>query len=325
MEGNKNISEELRLISGFVATISRVTPYGLPDGYFAGLAGKVLDRVRAGETLPKLGLDAAGETDWSGNDREPGLSPDDIRIPEFLGAGSSAPVYSVPEGYFEGFAGKLMSRIKAGQGVGEPDQSPREELALLSPLLSRIDKKMPFEVPQGYFDELSGTVAANIGLLSGHAEAENLSPLLAGLKDKQVYQAPKGYFESFSDTVLTKVKKPVPAARVISIGGRKNWWKYAAAAVMTGLILSGGWLKLHHSGSGAGTIDLNTSLSNVSDQEIESYLDNHNVPVAESVPNSTPPLHITHSDIKNMFGDIPHTEFNQYINDHWAIKDPATN
>ena len=295
MEGKENISEELRLISGFVAGISRETPYALPEGYFEGLADKVLERVRT-------------------------------------------PIYSVPAGYFEGFAEKLMGRIKAEipSPPGEAEMSsPLEELAMLSPFLSRIDKKMPFEVPEGYFSSLP--VLTTRLAMDDQTDLHQLNQdsLLAGLKNIPVYQAPEGYFNELADTILEKVKqqdreqqnapgKQQAPARVVSFGRRRNWWKYAAAAVVTGLILTGGWLKLHNSPLTA-PADITKSLSNVSDQEIESYLDNQNLPLADDLANSTASVDITESDIKSLLGDVPDGELKEYIDEHGDVKDPVTN
>jgi hypothetical protein len=285
--------------------------------------------------------------------------------PDSLGSDNQGPVYSVPEGYFEGFAEKLMSRIKAGQQTGAlPDKplateedslqssqpipefaSPREELESLSPFLSRIDKKMPFAVPQGYFEELSAMVATNLAsgtvatdLANDPSSQEVLSPLLAGLRNKQVYQAPQSYFDSFPGTVLAAVKKQafdIPAvsekqsapAKVISLGVRRNWWKYSAAAAVVGLVLTGGWLWTHTSvATGTGNIDITNSLPKVSDQEIESYLDTNNVPVADAVANSTASLDdLTDNDIKNFLGDVPGVELEEYIDEHGDAKNLSTN
>lgn len=331
MEGKENISAELRLISAFVADIGRSTPYGLPDGYFESLAGKVLGRIRDGEANLELTSDRA-----DGQER-----------PEFLGVPGSGPAYSVPEGYFERFAENLMSRIKASQktekktnidnGVAEweqlpaletvPGQSAREELAGLSSLLSRVDKKMPFDIPEGYFDSLAGTA------------------LLAGLKDKPLYQVPEGYFAQLSDSILERVSPAViqvadkkeaysgkqPAgAKMISLSGRRNWWKYSAAAAVAGLILTGGWLWTHRSvGTAPGSIDISKTLPTLSDQDIENYLDTNNitnsVPLPDELANSTASLDITDNDIKSFLGDVSDGELKQYIDEHGALKDLATN
>jgi hypothetical protein len=328
MEGKDNILHELRLISGFVAGISRVTPYALPEAYFESLADQVLLHVRAG-ILPKDQKSGPipGNAGFALPDPSEGATGD----PEFRSFGSQELVYSVPTGYFEGFASKLMARIKTGQEMSETGE---EELALLSPFLSRIDKKMPFQVPEGYF----AGVTASLSLITGRAEMieekndeflpvtageEYLSSLLTGLKDKPAYQVPEGYFNELAATILGKVKQPAPA-KIISFSQRRTWWKYAAAAVVTALFLTGGWLKLHNSPATAPS-DITKIGSNVSDQEIESYLDNQNVPLADDLANSTASVDVSDNDIKNMFGDIPDTELKQYMDEHKAIKDLATN
>ncbi len=171
MQSKENISEELRLISEYVASIPRGAqpPYVVPEGYFEGLAGSIMDSIA-----------------FSSEQRLIKDNP-----------------YAVPQGYFEGFAGKLLARIKAGQSG-----DPREELSVLSPLLDRIDKKTPFEAPEGYFSNLTGNVLSGVQAIGFvNDELENLSPLLTGLRDKAVYQVPEGYFDNLSHSVLTQLKQ----------------------------------------------------------------------------------------------------------------------
>src|ERR1700748_2917044 len=100
MEGKENILEELKQISAFVAGISRVTPYGLPEGYFEDLASKVLVRIRAGEGLRNFGADNPPFLPYRTDQHTDNIGPE---LPASL---STDPVYSVPTGYFEGFAEK---------------------------------------------------------------------------------------------------------------------------------------------------------------------------------------------------------------------------
>jgi hypothetical protein len=66
-------------------------------------------------------------------------------------------------------------------------------------------------------------------------ELETLSPFLSGLKKEMPYDVPQGYFDSLS-------KGPVKQeTKVISIVHRK-WFRYAAAAVVTGIMVLGGFL-----------------------------------------------------------------------------------
>lgn len=77
-----------------------------------------------------------------------GISPELARI------GLAAPYQEVPAGYFDKLAGEIMSRIK-----NEESASAGEEMAILSPLLSRLDRKTPFSVPKGYFEQLSPNIS----------------------------------------------------------------------------------------------------------------------------------------------------------------------
>jgi len=226
---------------------------------------------------------------------------------------SSAP-FQVPEGYFEGFAGGVLARIKAGQGAraysGEPAATglseAAEELSLLSPLLSGISRKAPYQVPEGYFEELS--------------------PILTGLRERPVYTVPEGYFEELAGQIVSRVK-PAPA-RIVTMRRPGTWWRYSAAAVVVGLVLTLGWLRLHTSGRNGTPVDVAHSLYTVSDQEIQNYLDNHNnIPLAEpdSILNSTATLNVDENDVKNLLGDIPDGELKQYLEEHGGTKDVATN
>jgi hypothetical protein len=297
MQSKENIVEELKLISEFVAAIPRGTqhPFDLPQGYFEGLSDRVMEA---------------------------------IKIPLF----TKDNPYAVPQGYFEEFAGKLLARIKAGQSG-----DPREELSVLSPLLDRIDKRSPFQIPEGYFSHLSGAVlsgAQAIGFVND--ELEKLPSLMAGLRDKSVYEVPEGYFDGLAGNILALAKKPATApAAVISMNSRDNgrrrsigkWLKYSAAAVTAGLILTMGWLGFHNPANGTGSTDLVANLSKVSDQEILNYLESQNMPLAETTANSTATatLDLNDADVKNILGNVPDAELDQYMEDNGGTKNPVTN
>ncbi len=240
--------------------------------------------------------------------------------------------YVVPQGYFEEFAGKLLARIKAGQSG-----DPREELSVLSPLLDRIDKKSPFQAPRDYFDNLTGNVLSGVGAIDFvNDELENLSSLMTGLRDKTVYRTPEGYFDGLSDTILARLRVPARLAPVIPMDAHKRgavtrrlstrkWFRYSAAAVTAGLILTMGWLGLHNPAPSAGGNELSASLSTVSDQEILNYLENQNIPLSETMSTSTAAaVEFNDADVKNILGNVPDEELNQYLDDSGS-KDPVTN
>ena len=156
-------------------------------------------------------------------------------------------VYTVPVGYFDGLATQVLNRIKAMEATNSV-----EELGYLSPMLSGISKQMPYVVPAGYFNGLEERMlqAVHVSNQTAKEEIETLSPLLSGLKKEMSarpghsdgpYSIPQGYFESLTEKIVADEKKP--AMKVISLISRK-WFRYAAAAVVIGIIAMTGFLFL---------------------------------------------------------------------------------
>ena len=146
-------------------------------------------------------------------------------------------IYTVPVGYFDGLAAKVLSRINAIEAVNGV-----EELGYLSPMLGNISKKMPYTVPAGYFEGIAEkalqTVHNNNHVKSAKEELATLSTLLSGLNKKMPYAVPQGYFENLAKEINTEETRP--AAKIISITSRK-WFRYAAAAAITGIIFLAGF------------------------------------------------------------------------------------
>src|SRR2546423_15664294 len=99
-----------------------------------------------------------------------------------LAAASSENAYSVPNGYFEGFAEKMLNLVKE-----EDDQT----------FLSLLPKNNPYQVPADYFDELElkilSTVRNHPDYLrdesfgqTSREELESISPLLNSLNKEPV-------------------------------------------------------------------------------------------------------------------------------------------
>lgn len=318
MDVKNEISEELRSLSAVVATISRENPYGVPDGYFSDLATMIL------------------------------LKTGGLNSPKSL-------IFSVPEGYFEGFAQHVLGRIKAGAGSGGVIPEPEE----LPAILAQAARVTPYQVPEGFFEELS--------------------PVLAVLREKNPYTVPAGYFESLAARPV--VARPMVAvageaservaaraghesaaefaiepavepavgfaiepaaestARVVSLGKRRSWWKYSAAAVVAGLILAIGWLRTQTTSSVAGVhstkpgvvqpaaAQFAQNLSKVSDEDLQNFLVDQDTTLAQPVQNnaSMAALDMNDSDLKTLLGDVPDGELKQYMEEHGGALDIATN
>lgn len=331
METGKNISEELRQISPTVADISRHFPYEVPIGYFEGFAGQMLAVVK---------------------NRESSNVPEGIEVSGVLDKIGKKPVYSLPAGYFDSFAERIMEAIHAREAA--------EELATLSPLLQGLRKQPSFQVPEGYFSDLAHSAVSGVKAIEfvndelekGELEKgglEKASSLPADLKNKPTYQVPDGYFEGLTGNIIEAVKSnqsaripvislqangvargiPVAeqSAKVISFNTGRRKWRYAAAAVVATILLTGSWLLFRPSGAGrtigrnGGDILSLNNWSKVSNEEIENYLDNHNIS-NEAGGNSLASLDFNNdNDIRNMLGEVPDDELRQYLDDHGTSGD----
>lgn len=125
-------------------------------------------------------------------------------------------LYTVPEGYFEGVAGNLLQVVQ-DENAG---------------LLKHISRQQQGAVPEGYFDNLAA------GILEKIKAQQEEYPVLAGISKENVYTVPAGYFDGLGSTILSKVQEP--QGKLVQMGGKGNsWFKYAAAAVFTGMIALG--------------------------------------------------------------------------------------
>ena len=212
-------------------------------------------------------------------------------------------IYSVPEGYFDQFAQGVLARIKAGAG-----EDP------VSAVLARVGRVTPYEVPEGYFEEIS--------------------PLLALCRDKNPYAAPEGFFESFPEVVRARTAVPAftgdrpgtgePAVRK-GVVRRMSWMKYSVAAVLAGLIFTVGWLRWNHSSTPASHPFDVAVLSKVSDAELQGFLVDQDTTLAQPLSNTTATIDMNDTDLKTLLGDVPDGELKQYMEEHGGTGDIATN
>ena len=107
----------------------------------------------------------------------------------------------------------------------------KEELLAISGPVAVITKNMPFVVPEAYFDQLPGAIAAKVSSAS----------LLNSKKYGAPYAAPVGYFDQLPGEVLLKAKgnrKQEIRKRFISFRGTK----WAVAATLAVIVSIGGYM-----------------------------------------------------------------------------------
>ena len=141
-------------------------------------------------------------------------------------------VFNIPIGYFDNLSDSILTRVKEIYA-----ETPEEELRNLSSLLYSLKGENVFTIPAGYFNNLSDTILAKADAINSESteeELRHLSPLLYSLKGENVFTVPAGYFESLAENVTEKL---IPAsAKVVTMKKRTSWLKYAAAAIVTGII-----------------------------------------------------------------------------------------
>ncbi len=188
------------------------------------------------------------------------------------------------------------------------------ELKSVAPFLADINKMMPQQLPSGYFETFTEKILALAKLQSVrnevYEELEEIAPLLNQISKKSVNSIPQGYFESFR-LQLTPKQSNIIKMRIIS-----KWMTYATAAIVAGILVTTGFLytnKSKHSFDYErySKIDIATSLNNLSENELETYL------------NSSSSLTVSHAyfepefsiDAENNFEHIADDEMLQYLSE----------
>ena len=187
-------------------------------------------------------------------------------------------------------------------------------------------------MPDGYFTELANNAITGAKAVEFvNDELENLSPLISSLKEKNVYEIPEGYFENIAGEVINKIK-PQQAAKVISINKKTNWLRYAAAAVMIGVIATTVIFlfnnkKQNYTDYNFARLDdkqLTDSLHNMNDEDILNYMQSHNISMADA-GSSVASLDLNDDDADDILADVSDNELQQYMDEHNSTKELTTN
>lgn len=225
----------------------------------------------------------------------------------------SHPLYAVPEGYFDGFAAQVLNRIKAMNSADAV-----EELGYLSPMLSSISKDLPYAVPQGYFDGLADAVLKNVHTKEDYQtadeELESLSPLLSSIGKKVPFSVPQGYFENFQVDIAPAEKKQ---AKVIQMnaGGSRKWFRYAAAAVVIGVVAITGVLFFGADNPVSGDNPYKTvkrEMKEVSTNDINEFI---KATDEGNIQNQAITASIQSNEIKELMKDISEKDIQNFLNE----------
>lgn len=304
-----NVMEELKSLSLMLAAAPKTFPMTVPQGYFEQLPQVILARIQEPElsgmprqlpfTAPPAGYfeqlpqriialvneELAPEQELTGISRQSPLTPppngyfaqlssqvmQKIQLEEaatelaaispLLATLPKAMPFSLPAGYFEQFPAQLLEQMQEAENV-----SPFAELT----------KTLPFSMPEGYFEQLSAQVMQKVRNEEVADELADISPLLASLPKAMPFSVPTGYFDQLHAQIATVAQAP---AKVVNMRPRRmQFYKWAAAACMMALVGTSSLYYMRTTTHQANKTVINlaeASLSDVSDQEILEYLQNH--------------------------------------------------
>jgi hypothetical protein len=333
---------ELSALSALVSGISRQTPYGAPVGYFEQLPANVMSQIAGNSSMgsSSIGNSSIGNSSM-GNSSMGNSSMGDSSILQARSSAFQVPdasAFQVPDGYFDGFAAQVLARIRSGN-VSEDE---------LPPIFRQIGRVTPYQVPEGYWGELSPLLAVlrdkpAYALPEGYFD--ELSPVLTVAHNRSTYRVHQGYFAELPGQILEKVAEPVTtavtaavttavtAARVIPMERAEtgkvlkgNWWKYSSvASIAACLLLIFSWPQGDHQVTSHATADILPALQKVSDQEMQAYLDDQRTLLADPINNSTATLDVNEGDVKSFLGDVSDNDLKQYMEEHGKADDLATN
>jgi len=170
-------------------------------------------------------------------------------ISPFLADIEKINVFEIPNDYFQLLDKRIITTVLlAGNGKNEVQK-----------------------VPEGYFEGLSNKILSAIKNTKdaegetddAKREIKYISPVLFSLKDRSIFTVPEHYFENLGSNVFTKIR--AKKAKVIAINSRTRWWRYAAVAIIAGIIMIGA-LRLFNEKSSSDKGDkFSLALANVPD------------------------------------------------------------
>lgn len=131
-------------------------------------------------------------------------------------------------------------------------------------------------------------------------QAPELAKLLGNTKKDAPYQVPEGYFETLKMPLVNQA----PVRKIL-------FFKYAAAAVIAGLIALTVWFTIQPSAT-KDNIVLANNIDSISDDEIQKYIDG-DISILSYEPGNSA-ADIKKEDLTLMLSEIPDKELEGFLN-----------
>lgn len=199
----------------------------------------------------------------------------------------------VPAGYFNNLAADILKKVRAQEAISETEYH--------SELLEKVGRTMPYSVPAGYFESLDGRMAKAV---SFHQELE-------GARWKNPYSVPAGYFETLPGKILSRVASGSEKAKVLSMGFARKVYRYAAAAILVGIVSVAGLMYYRNQPAGTVAVDMNS----VSLDELQNYVTGQDMLQTENAVMATNG-DLKADDLKEFLNDMPEETLRQYVQEY---------
>ena len=212
--------------------------------------------------------------------------------------------YRVPESYFEELADNVL------------------DLIYIQQVLPGTAKAPTYEVPEGYFETLSSNILSCIRLQTGSvnamaSELEDIAPLLNTIPKKEVYSVPAGYFDQVDFSAARQTER-IPA-KILTLKTARKWMQYAAAAVITGVLVTAAFLytdnNTYKKTDNSDRLNVTAELNKMSVDDLAQYLDNPSLFIAAPAA-TTLASEADLSDIKNNVRQYSDEELGQYVKEN---------
>jgi len=229
-----------------------------------------------------------------------------LKVTEPAVPASSIMPMDVPAGYFDGLAASILSKIKQSESV-LPDHG--------SELLAGIGKVMPYQVPSGYFEQ-------TVNHLESVYWNESAPNVLTVIGKKNPYTAPEGYFKQLPSRLLNQVRTIRKPAPVFPLSFVKKVYRYAAAAVVIGILSVSALMIFRNQQSvNPGATATSFDINSISIDELQNYLTGQDLVDMENDIIATNG-DLEAGDLKEFLDDLPEAALQQYVQEY---ADPNTN
>lgn len=230
--------------------------------------------------------------------------------------------YSVPENYFPDFKSEMLEQVKP-RGV-------KQELKTVAPELLKIEKRSTVEVPVGYFNFFSRNLMKKIRANEVAAELKEIAPILSETEKVNLLEVPANYFNAFPQQMMKRIAVEQKANAVVAKPNLTNAlnnvleniaavifkpkYSFAFAGMASILIVTVMMFpKVEQQ-----CYDLDCKMAALSNEELNTYLDNENELAAEEVFELNTDVSLQSADNKTMtnaFNNLSDEELNKALLD----------